>query len=110
MLAIALAIFLGSGQLMANQAAVSAALVATIQPPTHGVTFARFLDALAGGAIALLVNALVAAGRPGGDDPRAPLAPLLDELAATLDDVAAAIVARDAQARRGGPRARARDR
>src|ERR1044072_4663633 len=59
MLAIAIAIFLGSGQMMANQAAVSAALVATIQPPTHGVTFARFLDALTGGAAALVVSGLV---------------------------------------------------
>ena len=64
MLAIAIAIFLGSGQMMANQAAVSAALVATIQPPTQGVTFARFLDALAGGTIALLVNALVLPADP----------------------------------------------
>ena len=39
MLATALAIFLGSGQMLATQAAVSAALVATIQPPTEGVTF-----------------------------------------------------------------------
>jgi uncharacterized membrane protein YgaE (UPF0421/DUF939 family) len=94
MLAIAIAIFLGSGQMMANQAAVSAALVATIQPPTHGVTFARFLDALAGGTIALLVNALVLP-----DDPVATIRnaarPVLEELAATLDDIAAAIVSRD---------------
>ena len=48
MLATALAIFLGSGQMLATQAAVSAALVATLQPPTDGVTFTRFLDALAG--------------------------------------------------------------
>jgi uncharacterized membrane protein YgaE (UPF0421/DUF939 family) len=94
MLAIAIAIFLGSGQLMANQAAVSAALVATIQPPTQGVTFARFLDALAGGTIALLVNALVLPAEPVATIRRA-ARPVLDELAATLDDIAAAIVARD---------------
>jgi len=94
MLAIALAIFLGSGQLMANQAAVSAALVATIQPPTQGITFARFLDALAGGTIALLVNALVLPADPVATI-RAAARPVLDELAATLDDIAAAIVARE---------------
>src|SRR3954470_12052418 len=94
MLAIALAIFLGSGQLMANQAAVSAALVATIQPPTQGVTFARFLDARAGGSIALLVNALVLPADPVATIRRA-ARPVLDELAATLEDIAAAIIARD---------------
>ena len=94
MLAIAIAIFLGSGQMMANQAAVSAALVATIQPPTQGVTFARFLDALAGGAMALLVNALVLPADPVATIRRA-ARPVLEELAATLDDIAAAILARD---------------
>ena len=70
MLATALAIFLGSGQMLATQAAVSAALVATLQPPTDGVTFTRFLDALAGATIALIVNALRAARRPGLAGPR----------------------------------------
>src|SRR5215212_8680862 len=45
-LATSAAIFLGSGQLLATQAAVSAALVATLQPPTHGITFTRFVDSL----------------------------------------------------------------
>jgi hypothetical protein len=94
MLAIAIAIFLGSGQMMANQAAVSAALVATIQPPTQGVTFGRFLDALVGGAMALLVNAVVLPSDPVRTI-RAAARPVLDELAATLDDIAAAIEARD---------------
>ena len=108
MLAITLAIFLGSGQLMANQAAVSAALVATIQPPTHGVTFARFLDALAGGAVALIVSGLVLPADPLRTI-RAAARPVLEELAATLDDIATAIVARDREPGRGRPRARARD-
>jgi uncharacterized membrane protein YgaE (UPF0421/DUF939 family) len=94
MLATALALFLGSGQMLATQAAVSAALVATIQPPTDGVTFARFLDALAGGTIALIVNGLVLPADPVAMMRRA-ARPLLEELAATLDDVAAAIVERD---------------
>jgi uncharacterized membrane protein YgaE (UPF0421/DUF939 family) len=94
MLAIAIATFLGSGQMMANQAAVSAALVATIQPPTHGVTFARFLDALVGGAMALLVNALVLPADPMATI-RGAARPVLEELAATLDDIAAAISERD---------------
>jgi uncharacterized membrane protein YgaE (UPF0421/DUF939 family) len=94
MLAITIAIFLGSGQMMANQAAVSAALVATIQPPTHGVTFARFLDALVGGLTTLVVSALVLPANPLGLVRRA-ARPLLEELAATLDDIAVAMLERD---------------
>jgi Fusaric acid resistance protein-like len=94
MLATATAIFLGSGHMLATQAAVSAALVATLQPPTDGITFARFLDALAGGTVALVVNALVLPARPLAMV-RRELRPLLEELAATLEDVAAAILERD---------------
>jgi uncharacterized membrane protein YgaE (UPF0421/DUF939 family) len=94
MLATAAAIFLGSGQMLAGQAAVSAALVATLQPPTEGVTFDRFLDALAGGVVALLVNAFVLPAHPVAMIRRA-ARPVLDELAATLDDIAVAILERD---------------
>jgi uncharacterized membrane protein YgaE (UPF0421/DUF939 family) len=94
MLAIAIATFLGSGQMLATQAAVSAALVATIQPPTNGVTFARFLDALAGGTVALIVSGLVLPVNPVRMVRRA-AQPVLDELAATLDDIAVAILERD---------------
>ena len=94
MLAMAIAIFLGSGQMLATQAAVSAALVATLQPPTDGVTFARFLDALAGGTVALVVSGLVLPANPVAMVRRA-ARPLLEELAETLDDIAAAIVERD---------------
>jgi uncharacterized membrane protein YccC len=94
MLATALAIFLGSGQMLATQAAVSAALVATIQPPTETLTFDRFFDSLSGAAIALVVNALILPADPVRMVRRA-ARPLLDELAATLDDIAEAIAARD---------------
>jgi Fusaric acid resistance protein-like len=94
MLATALALFLGSGQMLATQAAVSAALVATLQPPTEGVTFERFLDALTGGGIALVVNALVLPADPVRMI-RGPLRELVGELAATLDDIAEAILERD---------------
>jgi uncharacterized membrane protein YgaE (UPF0421/DUF939 family) len=94
MLATALALFLGSGQLLASQAAVSAALVATLQPPTEGVTFERFIDALTGGGVALVVNALVLPADPVRMI-RAPLRELVDELAATLGDIAEAILRRD---------------
>ena len=94
MLATAIAIFLGSGQMLATQAAVSAALVATLQPPTDGVTFARFLDALAGGTVALIVNALLLPADPVRII-RGAARPLLEELAATLEDIAVAIRERD---------------
>ena len=93
-LATSAAIFLGSGQMLATQAAVSAALVATLQPPTDGVSFARFLDALVGGGVALVINALVLPARPM-DLMRRASAPLLAELAAVLDDVAVAVERRD---------------
>jgi uncharacterized membrane protein YgaE (UPF0421/DUF939 family) len=80
--------------MLATQAAVSAALVATLQPPTDGITFERFLDALVGGTVALVVNGLVLPADPVAMV-RRPLLPLIDELAATLDDVAVAILERD---------------
>jgi uncharacterized membrane protein YgaE (UPF0421/DUF939 family) len=109
MLATSLAIFLGSGHMLATQAAVSAALVATLQPPTDGVTFARFLDALAGGGIALLVNAVVLPADPVAML-RSAARPVLDELAGTLDDIAVAMLDRDRDlAERALRRARAID-
>jgi uncharacterized membrane protein YgaE (UPF0421/DUF939 family) len=94
MLATSIAIFLGSGQMLATQAAVSAALVATLQPPVDGITFARFLDALAGGTVALVVNGLLLPADPVKMARHAGR-PVLDELAATLDDIAEAILERD---------------
>jgi uncharacterized membrane protein YgaE (UPF0421/DUF939 family) len=109
MLTVTIALLVGRGQMLVNQAAVSAALVATLQPPSHGITFARFLDALVGGAVALAVNALILPARPDILVRRAAW-PVLDELAATLDDVAAALDERDAgRAERALARARAID-
>jgi F0F1-type ATP synthase assembly protein I len=108
-LAMTVALLLGSGQMFAQQAAVSAALVATLQPPTDGVTFARALDALIGGGTALLVNALVLPADPAKLVRRAAL-PVLRELAAVLDDLAAAVEVRDVEAVQAGlDRARAID-
>ena len=64
LLATSAAIFLGSGQMLATQAAVSAALVATLQPPVDGFAFTRFFDALVGGGVALLINAVLLPARP----------------------------------------------
>jgi uncharacterized membrane protein YgaE (UPF0421/DUF939 family) len=54
-LAMGAALLLGGGALLVSQAGVSAIFVATIERP-HGFTPDRFVDALIGGAIALLVS------------------------------------------------------
>ena len=93
-LAMSAAVFLGSGQILATQAAVSAALVITLQPPTDGVSFARSIDGLLGCAVALIANALLLPA-----DPirmlRDAAGPVLDELAAVLDDIEAVLRSRD---------------
>jgi uncharacterized membrane protein YgaE (UPF0421/DUF939 family) len=93
LLAMSTAVLLGSGQLFASQAAVSSILVATL-PPGSGVSFGRFFDSLAGGVVAIVVSLLVLPARPLVLLRRA-AAPLLDELAATLEDIATALDARD---------------
>lgn len=97
MLTVLVALFVGRGQLLVNQAAVSAALVATLQPPSQGISFARFLDALVGGVVALLVSGLILPVRPQAMIRRSAW-PVLDELAGTLEDVAGALEARDMRA------------
>jgi uncharacterized membrane protein YgaE (UPF0421/DUF939 family) len=94
MLTVVVALFVGRGQLLVNQAAVSAALVATLQPPTQGITFARFLDSLVGSGVALLISGLVLPVRPQAMIRRSAW-PVLDELAAVLANVADALEHRD---------------
>jgi uncharacterized membrane protein YgaE (UPF0421/DUF939 family) len=96
-LSMSIALLLGSGQMFAQQAAVSAALVATLQPPDGGVSFARAVDALIGGGFALAISALVLPAHPGRMV-REAAAPVLAELAAVLEDVAGALAARDREA------------
>jgi len=55
-LAMLLAVALGGGTLLVNQAAISAILVVTIAPPTDGLVLDRFVHALVGGAVGLLVG------------------------------------------------------
>ncbi len=96
-LAMSAALLLGSGQMFAQQTAVSAALVATLQPPDDGITFARAVDALVGGSVALAVSALILPANPIRMV-REAAAPVLDELAGVLDDVAAALRMRSREA------------
>jgi uncharacterized membrane protein YgaE (UPF0421/DUF939 family) len=91
------ATLVGGSPLLASQAGVSAALVATIQPPEGGFDFDRFYDALVGSGVALLVGSLVLPVNPlklVGER----TAPLLERLAATFEDIARALSERDAGA------------
>jgi uncharacterized membrane protein YccC len=106
-LATAVAVFLGGGALLVSQAAVSAILVVTLQPPTHGLSFTRAADALIGCGVALLLNFVIAPIDPMALV-RREAAPVLRELAAVLDDVAGALAARDRDAALAALR-RARD-
>jgi uncharacterized membrane protein YgaE (UPF0421/DUF939 family) len=87
---------LGGGPLLVSQAAVSAVLVATLQPPTDGFSFERSLDALIGGGVALVVAAVILPVNPVTLIRRT-AEPVIVELSATLDDVAAALEARDGE-------------
>src|SRR4051812_26421745 len=95
-LATVAAILVGGGELLRVQAAVSAVLVATLQPPTAGIDFTRSIDALVGGLAALLVGTILPA-KPLTRVRRAARR-AIPELAATIDDIAAALRADDRDA------------
>src|SRR5918912_358269 len=91
--AMVVAIAFGGSTVLVGEAAASALLVVTIQLPGTGLSGVRFLDSLLGGIVALAVTTLL---------PRNPVeavhraaAPLLAELARTLEDVARALERRD---------------
>jgi uncharacterized membrane protein YgaE (UPF0421/DUF939 family) len=58
-LAMSTALLVGGGPELVTEAGVSAILLATVQVPDGGVSPDRFLDALMGGAVSLLVNAIL---------------------------------------------------
>lgn len=92
-LAMVAAVLLDGGPLIATQAGSSAVLVATLLPPGGSGGLERCIDALVGGAIGVLVIALLPA------DPAAPVRKaanaLLDELATILRGISAAASAGD---------------
>src|SRR5215208_3882063 len=69
-LALAAALILGPGRMLSTEAAVSAALVATVSPQTQGFPPTRFLDALLGGAVALVFSQLLFPVHPVEGRPR----------------------------------------
>jgi uncharacterized membrane protein YgaE (UPF0421/DUF939 family) len=107
-LAMAAAVFFGGGTILVNQAAVSAILVVVLQPPEAVFSPDRFLDALAGGVVALLVSYLFPVN-PERLVERA-ATPVFEELVAVLQEIAAALKSGDvARAERALERSREMD-
>jgi uncharacterized membrane protein YccC len=82
-LSMAAALLFGAGAVLVNQAAVSAILVASIQPPGGGLSPNRFVDAMIGGAVALLIGQVLF--------PRNPLRALAQAAQPVVDDLAVAL-------------------
>lgn len=94
-LAMAVAVFLGGGDLGVKEAAISAMIMMfTFTPSDVGFPVERFLEALIGGGSALLINALLPV------DPERMVEdaayPLFEESAAVLEEVASALESGDA--------------
>lgn len=89
-LALLVAVAAGGGPLLVTQAGVSAALVVTITPPDGGIVLDRFVHALVGGGVALLIGQVLFPV-----DPRARVRkaarPVFRELSAVLVSVANAL-------------------
>ncbi len=109
LLTIVLAVAVGASSVLVTQAAISALYLVVVAPPTETWVPLRFVDALIGGAVALVASQLVGT--------RHPLAPLsaefrrtFGELADVLRAVADALDGRDhAAARAALDRARGMD-
>ena len=94
-LAMAVAVFLGGGNIGVNEAAISAMIMMfTFQPTASGIPIERFLEALIGGGTAILVNALIPVNPERMVDNAA--FPVFAESAAVLEEVADALASCDA--------------
>jgi uncharacterized membrane protein YgaE (UPF0421/DUF939 family) len=99
-LAILTAVFVGGSATLIGQCASSAVLVATLAPPTSGIYYTRFVDALVGGLVGVVVMALLLPVNPLTTVQKA-VRPALDLLARQLNACADALSAHDIeQARR----------
>jgi uncharacterized membrane protein YgaE (UPF0421/DUF939 family) len=108
-LAMSVALFVGGGPVLVTEAGVSAILLATVQVSHGGVSPDRLLDALTGGAVSLLVNAVFFPVDPITMVARASQPVFLD-LGAALEATARALERGDVeQARAGLERARGLD-
>ena len=107
--AMVVAVALGGSVVLVSEAAVSALLVVTIQPPSSGLSGARFLDSLLGGLIALAITSLLPRD-PARAARRAAALPFA-QVVGTLEDVALALERADLKlAERALARARAVER
>ncbi|GII21066.1 FUSC family protein [Planosporangium mesophilum] len=93
-LAVTIALFVRASPVLVIQSASSAVLVATVQPPGAGLAYPRFVDALVGGGVGLLVTALLLPPNPLTVAHRA-AEPLLNAIADGFEGIAAALDARD---------------
>ena len=94
-LAMAVAVLLGGGDLGVNETAISAMIIMiTFQSSDVGFPIERFLEALIGGGTALLVNALLPVNPERMVEEAA--YPLFEESAAVLEEVADALERGDA--------------
>jgi uncharacterized membrane protein YccC len=88
-LAMAAAMMLGGGTLLITEAGVSALLAITLEPTTTGLSPERFIDALVGSGVALVVRAVFPS------DPRHIVEraahPIFDDLVGALEEIAAAL-------------------
>jgi uncharacterized membrane protein YgaE (UPF0421/DUF939 family) len=96
-LAMVAAVLLNAGQLMLTEAAVSAAIIATVAPASHGFPPTRLLDALIGGGVALVFSQILFPVDPVRLVRRATEG-VLDQLAVTLGEVADALESGDLDA------------
>ncbi|HEY6690142.1 MAG TPA: FUSC family protein, partial [Rubrobacter sp.] len=95
-LAMGLAVFLGGGGLGVNEAAISSMIIMfTYTPSAAGFPIDRFLEALIGGGVALLINALLPVNPERIVEDAA--FPVFDESAAVLEEVADALEDGDAR-------------
>jgi uncharacterized membrane protein YgaE (UPF0421/DUF939 family) len=93
-LAVVIAVFVRGTPVTIIQASSSAVLIATLQPPGTGLAYPRFLDALIGGGIGIVITALFVPTNPVRVAQRAAES-MLTSMADGIDAVAAALDARD---------------
>jgi uncharacterized membrane protein YgaE (UPF0421/DUF939 family) len=93
-LAILTAVFIGGSATLIGQCASSAVLVATLAPPSGGIYYTRFVDALVGGLVGVTVMALLLPVNPLTTVQRA-VGPALDLLALEVTGCAQALEAHD---------------
>jgi hypothetical protein len=95
-MAMAVAVFLGGGDLGVNEAAISSMIIMfTFHPSVTGLPIERFLEALIGGGTALLINALLPVNPERMVEDAA--FPVFEESATVLEEVADALEDGDAR-------------